>query len=227
MVASKTLKPWQRQPGYWGPAEGGLSDLKLPQGQQPYTIPQGPAGSLAQIEETVDSCAEDGASNAEHSELALSPAEFKQSEEAYSLRSFINSCLVLPGSCRLSGGRRKKIEADARSTNGTDPPYNRGLQFLQWRGRFPKAASVGNPSDGASGSTRSAESVKMSCSHCRGEHANLQHEASVTKEKVRQASRLLSLRRKSKNGSADTDLGNGASTLSVASLGIEFKFSKS
>lgn len=204
----ETVQP-QRQPGYWGAAEG----------QQPYTIPQGPAGALAQIEETVDSCAEDGTSNAEHSESTLLPAEFKQSEEAYSLRSFINTCLMLPGSRRLSAGRRKKIGADDRLTHGTDASYNRGLQFLQWRGRLAKAACSGSSSVGTSGSTGSTESDKMSCSRDRGGHADQQHEASVAREKVRQASRLLSLRRKSKNGSADSGLPNGASTLSMASLG--------
>lgn len=208
----------ERQAGYWGVEHGGLVDLKMPHGQQPYTIQQGSAGALAQIEEIVDSCAEDGTSNEEHSESALTPAEFKQSEEAYSLRSFINTCLMLPGSRRLSGGRRKKVEADARLTHGADAPYNRGLQFLQWRGRFPKAASAGSPSQGATGSPGRGEGDKMNCSHGRGGHANEQHEASMAREKVRQASRLLSLRRKNKHGSADSGLANGASTLSVTSI---------
>lgn len=208
----------KRESSYWSAADNGLLDLKLAQGQQSYVLPSEPVGSLAQIEEIVDSCTEDSASTPQRSEVLLSSSAFKQSEEAGGLRSFINNCLMLPGTRKLSGGRKEKSRADAGVLlkERTDASSGRGLQFLQWRGRFPKAASSGSSSieEGESRSPACAESDKINAGGCR----NQQQDAGMAKEKLRQAGRLLS-RRRNKNEPSDGGLANVASPLPVPSLG--------
>lgn len=155
----------KRESSFWSAADNGLLDLKLAQGRQSYVLPSEPVGSLGQIEEIVDSCTEDSASTPQRSEVLLPSAAFKQSEEAGGLRNFINNCLMLPGSRRLSNGRKEKPRADTGVLlkERSDASSSRGLQFLQWRGRFPKAASGGSSSveDGESRSPACAESDKI------------------------------------------------------------------
>lgn len=199
---------------YWGAADRRPLGLTLCQGHQPYHRTSGPVGSLAQIDEAADSYAEESPSNSEPSKSTLSSAELKQHEEAYGLRNFINSCLMLSGSRRLSGGRRKQSRADAggQLKDGADAAYSRGSQFLQWRGRFPKGmSSGGGPSEGGSGSSGCTETDKMS----RGGYRNQQNDICPPKERLREASRLC--RRRSKDGSPDSGLANVASTLSMTS----------
>ncbi|CDI85652.1 hypothetical protein, conserved [Eimeria praecox] len=208
----------QRLPGSWGAAEGGV----LPKDQDEFTVHPGPeGGSLAQVEETAGSC-EGASTNAERLESSLSRAEFKQCEEAYSLRSFLNSCLMLPGSRRLSGGWRKKVCASADSQlSRPEPAYPRGLPFLQWRGRFPKTAgSAGAASAGdGPGSSRGAGSSKKRFSRAGGGFPDQKHETRVGGGVVQHSSRLLSLRRRVKGGSSESSRTNVASTLSLGSLG--------
>lgn len=208
----------QRRSGYWGTAEGGLMDLKLPQGQQTYHLPSEPVGSLSQIEESVDSCTEENPTTQERFESTLAQAEFKQSEEAGSIRSFINNWLMLPGSRRLSRGRQKnRSVAGGILKDRTDASFSRGLQFLQWRGRCPKAATPCGSSSIEEGGSRSrgcAENHKMSG----GGYRNQQRDARLAKEKSRQAGRFLSLRR-NRNETPDSSLANVASPLSVTSPG--------
>ncbi|CDI81312.1 hypothetical protein, conserved [Eimeria acervulina] len=212
----------QRLPGSWGAADGVV--LRLPKDQNSFTVHAGPeVGSLAQIEEAAGSC-EGASTNAERLESSLSRAELKQREEAYSLRSFLNSCLMLPGSRRLSGGWRKKVcaSADSQLSRSSEPAYSRGLPFLQWRGRFPKAAASavpGSTGDGP-GPSRGAGSAKKRFSRSGGGYADQKHEAHVGGGIVQHSSRLLSLRRKGKGGgSSESSRTNVASTLSLGSLG--------
>ncbi|CDJ29847.1 uncharacterized protein EMH_0024580 [Eimeria mitis] len=213
----------QRLPVSWGAAEGGV--LRLPKDQDSFTVRPGPeGGSLAQIEETAGSC-EGGSTNAERLESSLSRAEFKQCEEAYSLRSFLNSCLMLPGSRRLSGGWRKKVcaSADAQLSRSPEPAYPRGLPFLQWRGKLPKtaaSATAGSAGDGPVVS-RGTGSAKKRFSRSGGGYAEQKHEARVGGGIVQHSSRLLSLRRKVKGASSaeSSSRTNVASTLSLGSLG--------
>ncbi|CDJ63817.1 hypothetical protein, conserved [Eimeria necatrix] len=142
----------QRQPGSWGAAAGGLADVVLPKGQDSCGLPQGSdAGLLSQSEETAVSCG-GGSSNAERSESSLSPAEFKPCEEACSLRSFLNSCFLLPASRKLSGGWRRKTSGPAEPplAGGPAAAAPRGLPFLQWRSRLPKLAAAGCGGEGSS-----------------------------------------------------------------------------
>lgn len=210
----------QRLPG-WGASAGGV--LRLSKDQDSFTdhpVPEG--GSLAQIEETAGSC-EGASTRAERLESSLSRAELKQCEEAYSLRSFLNSCLMLPGSRRLSGGWRKKVcaSADSQLSRNAEPAYSRGLPFLQWRCRFPKAtASAGTGAAGeGSGSSRGTGSGKKRFSRSSGGYADQKHEACVGGGIVQHSSRLLSLRRKVRGGASDSNRTNVASTLSLGSLG--------
>ncbi|KAL8431686.1 hypothetical protein ACSSS7_005135 [Eimeria intestinalis] len=176
---------------------------------------------LAQIEEAVDSCAEDECSIPQRSDAALSPTEFKQSEEAYSLRSLLNNCLMFPGTRKLSVSRKKGsgADADVRLKDSGDTPYSRGLQFLQWRGKLPKSTATGRSSLGGEGRVRGAEGFAENEKRIGGGFASPQHEARLAREKLRQASRFLSLRR-SKNGATENGaLSNMVSALSVSSLG--------
>ncbi|KAL8452067.1 hypothetical protein Emed_001608 [Eimeria media] len=206
----------------------GLLELAPPAAQQqgghtsPGILPTEALGPLAQIEETVDSCAEDECSIPQRSDPALSPTEFKQSEEAYSLRNLLNNCLMFPATRKLSVSRKKGsgADADVRLKDSGDAPYNRGLQFLQWRGRLPKTASAGRSSIGGEGGVvRGAEGFAENEKMIGGGFASPQHEARLAREKLRQASRFLSLRR-SKNGATENGaLSNVVSALSVSSLG--------
>lgn len=200
----------QSRPDCLGASDNVLVDLAMPQGQ-PCTLPSGPIGSRSQIEESVDSCAE---GSPERCESTLSRAEFKQGEEPYSLRNFLNNCLMLPGTRRLSGGRKKKscAIAGSRLKDQTDASYNRGLQFLQWRGRFPKIASSGsNSTEAETGSGGYAPKDKITGGGYSQRTARWRE-----KDYVRHAG--ISLRR-SKHGSSDSGLANVASTLSLKSLG--------
>lgn len=205
--------------------ETGLLELTRPAQQQGGPnlgiLPTEALGPLAQIEEMVDSCAEDECSIPQRSDPALSPTEFKQSEEAYSLRNLLNNCLMLSGTRKLSVSRKKGsgADADVRLKDSGDTPYNRGLQFLQWRGRMPKTASAGRSSLGGDGGERGAEGFGENEKMIGGGFASPQHEARLAREKLRQASRFLSLRR-SKNGATENGaLSNVVSALSVSSLG--------
>lgn len=219
-----------RVPGFLGATAGGLLDMALPQQgqQQGRLLPQGSAaaaGCMSQMEgEPLGSCQEDGSSNVERGEpAALSSAEFKQSEEAYGLRNFLNNCLMLPGTRRLSGGRKKKPceNSGARLKDQSEAPdNNRGLQFLQWRGRLMKSAvssSGGAVGGGGAGgpAVEFADNNKMGGGAFTGHH----HEVGLARERFRQAGRLLSLRRSKPGSSSDSGLANVASTLSVSSLG--------
>ncbi|KAL8442906.1 hypothetical protein Emag_006191 [Eimeria magna] len=203
----------------------GLLELAPPAQQQgghsAGILPSEALGPLAQIEETVDSCAEDECSIPQRSDPALSPTEFKQSEEAYSLRNLLNNCLMFPATRKLSVSRKKGsgADADVRLKESGDTAYNRGLQFLQWRGRLPKTASAGRSSLGGDGGVRAAEGFAENEKMIGGGFASPQHEARLAREKLRQASRFLSLR-KSKNGATENGaLSNVVSALSVSSLG--------
>ncbi|CDJ43307.1 hypothetical protein, conserved [Eimeria tenella] len=213
----------QRQPGSWGAADAGLVDLVLPKGQDSCSIPQGSdVGLLSQSEETAVSCG-GGSTNAERSESSLSPAEFKPCDEAYSLRSFLNSCFMLPTRRKLSGGWRKKTSSSTESqlTRGPEAAAPRGLPFLQWRSRFPKLAAAGCSGAGGEGSSaqNKGSGGGVSCfSRSLGGYANHQRETRVGGEFVQHASRLLSLRRKGKRGSADSGRANVTSPLSMGSV---------
>ncbi|KAL8426951.1 hypothetical protein Efla_004504 [Eimeria flavescens] len=195
----EALQP-QRQPGFSGSPAGGLLERLSPSKGHSCLLSSEPTGALAQIEENVALCAEDEASNSGRGEPALSTAEFKPSEEAYSLRTLINNCLMFPGTRKLSAVRKKNCtESDARLKDPVDASYTRGLQFLQWRGRFPKATASGSSpiGGGGSGSAGFAENEKM----VGGGFAASQHEARLAREKLRQASRFLLLR---KSGGVET-----------------------
>ncbi|CDJ48684.1 hypothetical protein, conserved [Eimeria brunetti] len=214
----------QRLPSSWGAIGGGA--LRLPKDQESFGVHSGgpEGGSLAQIEETAGSC-EGASTNVERLESSLSRAEFKQCEEAYSLRGFLNSCLMLPGSRRLSGGWKKKVcaSADSQLSRSPEHAYSRGLPFLQWRGKFPKSAAsaaAGTVGEGT-GTSRGTGSAKKRFSRSGGGYAEQKHEARVGGGIVQHSSRLLSLRRKAKGAasSESSSRANVASALSLGSLG--------
>ncbi|OEH76554.1 hypothetical protein cyc_07519 [Cyclospora cayetanensis] len=134
---------------------GGMLELNSTD-EGAFPIPALP-GCLEHIGDSVASSGHQS-TTAEQSGASLTGRGLKQCDEANSLRNFINSCLMLPGSRRLSGVRRKKVCAagDAQLAHTTEDHYTRGPQFLQWRGRFPKtaASSVSSSQKGVSGSSR-------------------------------------------------------------------------
>lgn len=139
-----TVQPLQRQSAHWDEAGEGLQenhDDEVPQGQQQLSAPPSvQEGSFSQTGEAADLRAGDGAKNAERSESTVSSPQ--QNEEAYGFRSFINDCLMLPGTCRQSGGRRKKVRGSSEARLNA-ASCGRGLQFLHWRAKFARIAYSG------------------------------------------------------------------------------------
>lgn len=139
-----TAQPLQRPSARCDVTEEGLQESRddgVPKDQQQLSTPPSVhEGCLSQIDEVADLQAEDGAKKAERSESNVSGPQ--QNEEPYGFRSFINDCLMLPGTCRQSGGRRKKVRGSSEARLSA-ARCGRGLQFLHWRGKFARIAYSG------------------------------------------------------------------------------------